>query len=614
MATDIDTLKDAQEKFDYMWADGKKARTAMKKAYGYYIGGKHQWTKDDIAELKEKERAPISSNLVARQIDTLYGIERQNRTGFVATGVGGEDDPVAMLITGLLKYENRNERISQVLARVKKDGDICGVGWVDMGVVKGRDFLNENKVTREHPANVMKDPDGKEYDQSDWHMMGRQKWYSLAKLKSMWPKKLKNINKLKDLLDYSHPEERMTEGTDRSERGGDYGTDDNIVASKYVDEFRKAARAVEIYTREYDKVYFVVSDAKDPKVIEIGTDLDEAELTQAKLNKMLADAEKERGETTGVRFGIRNRMEPRIYHDIFSGKILLEKHVLETSKHRQFPLIPYFAYMEEMGDGTVENYGIVFNLEDLQNEYNKLHSTGMDIFSRAPLLGGIFKKGRRNEEIVKKMSDIGGWHEGNPDDFKEFGGKYLGVLGNVGDLKDRAKDDLETMYINRAMMGLMQSAKESGVLARQRVFQGTLGVQELFEHFDMTKYRVLMMLVENIRQYKTAQWMVKAVGQVPGFEVNDLMQAAATLLAGDGVLDYDVRLDDGESSPSARAYGFAMMMEAMQYSKEGLPLEVIVEASPWPNKKYILEQIKGSREQQMMMAAVQQQAGGGQKA
>ncbi len=612
MATDIDTLKDAQEKFDYMWADGKKARKAMKKAYGMYIGGEYQWAKDDITEIKSKGRAPISSNLVARQVDTLYGIERQNRGSPVATGVGGEDDPVAMLITGLLKYENRNDRISRVEARVKKDGDICGAGWVDVGTEKGRDFLNENKVTREHPANVMKDPDGKEYDQGDWHMMGRQKWYSLAKLKSMWPKKLKNINKLKDLLDYSPPEERMTEGTDRSERGGDYGTDDNIVASKYVDEYRKAARAVEIWTREYDKVYFAVSDARDPKVIEVGTDLNEAELTQAKLNKILADAEKERGETTGIRFGIRNRMEPRIYHDIFSGKILLEKHKLETNRHRQFPLIPYFAYLEEMGDGTVENYGIVFNLEDLQNEYNKLHSTGMDIFSRAPLLGGIFKKGRRNEEIVKKMSEIGGWHEGTPDDFKEFGGKYLGVLANVGDLKDRAKDDLETMYINRAMMGLMQGAKESGVLARQRVFQGTLGVQELFEHFDMTKLRVLHLLIENIRQYKTAQWMVKAVGQVPGFEINEMIQAAATLMAGDAPLDYDVRFDE-DSSTSARAYGFAMMMEAQQYSKEPLPLEVIVEASPWPNKKYILEQIRGAREQQMMMTAVQQQAGGGQK-
>ena len=132
----------------------------MKKAYGYYIGRKHQRTKENLDELKAKDRAPITSNLVARQIDTLYGIERQNRTGFLATGVGGEDDPVAMVLTGCLKFENRNERVSQVLARVKKDGDISGSGWVEVGTKKGRDFLKENHITREHPANVGKDPYG----------------------------------------------------------------------------------------------------------------------------------------------------------------------------------------------------------------------------------------------------------------------------------------------------------------------------------------------------------------------------------------------------------------------------------------------------------------------
>lgn len=600
MATEKDTLQDAQEKFDYMWADGKKARKAMKKAYGYYIGGEHQWSKEDLAKLKDENRPPISSNLIARQVNLLYGLERQNRTGFVAIGVGGEDDPVALLMTGLLKYENRNERIGQVLARVKKDGDICGVGWVDVGTVKGRDFLNENKVLHEHPANVMSDPDGKEYDQSDWYMMGRQKWYRLGKLKSLFPEKLKNINRLKDLLDYSHPEEFTTEGTDRSERGGDYGTDDNIFAAKYIDEFRKSARAVEIWTREYEKIYFAVSDAREARVFEIGDDINLAELTMAKLNKIQVDA------GLDIRFGVRHRMEPRIYHSIFSGKVLLQNKRLEENRHRQFPLVPYFAYIEELGDGTVENYGIVFNLEDLQNEYNKQTSTAQDILNRAPLLGGIFKGTRRNREIVKKFSVTGGWHEGSPDDFREFGGKHLGILANVGDLEDRAKADAEDMYINRAMMGLSGGAKESGVLARQKVFQGTLGVQELFEHFDMTKYRVLRMIAENIRQYWTPEKMIKAVGQVPGFEMQDLYQAALNL-AGEDVLDMDIRIDDGENSISARAYGFASMIEAAQYSKE-FPIEAIVEASPWVNKKFILEKIQGNREQQQM-AAMMNQAG-----
>ena len=154
------------------------------------------------------------------------------------------------------------------------------------------------------------------------------------------------------------------------------------------------------------------------------------------------------------------------------------------------------------------------------------------------------------------------------------------------------------MYINRSMMGIMQGAKESGVLARQRVFQGTLGVQELFEHFDMTKYRVLHMMAENIQQYWTPEKMIRALGQVPGFEMKDMFEAAQ-VLASEELLDWDIMIDEGENSPSARAYGFAMMMEAAQYSKD-FPIEAIVEASPWPNKKFILEKIKGRQDQQQM--------------
>lgn len=598
MATEKDILQDAQEKFDYMWTAGSKYRKTMKKAYGFYVGGKHQWEKADLDKLKGEDRPPISLNIVGRQVNILYGLERQNRTDPHAKGVGGEDDPLALLLTGLLKYEDRNDRIGQVLARVKKDGNICGSGWVDIDTVKGRDFLKENRVGREHPGNVLKDPDGKEYDQSDWGMMGRQKWYRLGKLKSMFPERLKNIKQLKDLLDYSEPEEYFTEGTDRSERGGDVGTDDNIFTAKYIDEFRKSARAVEIWTREFKKIYFAVSDARDPKVIETGPDLNTAELAIAKLNQIQV------GAGSDIRFGVRSRMEPRIYHDLFSGRILLEEHVLEPERHRQFPLVQYLAYMEEMGDGTVENYGIVFNLEDPQKEKNKRRSMAQDILSRAPLLGGIFKGSKKNEEIVRKMSTTGGWHSGNPDDFREFGGKYLGVLGNVGELEDRAEKDSEDMYVNRAMMGLTGGAKESGVLNRQKVFQGTLGVQELDEHFDMTKYRAYSMIAQNIQQYWTPTKMLKAVGEVPGFDPEALYQAA-TLLASEEVLDMDIRIDDGENSPSARAFAFQSMQEAAQYSKD-FPIEAIVEASPWVNKKFILEKIRGNQEQQQLAEMVGQ--------
>lgn len=607
MASKSEMLKEAQKKLKFLWETSGSDRKEMKKAWGMYIGGEFQWDSADIAKLKAEKRPILSKNIIAPKVNLMSGLEKQTRTGIKAMGVGGEDDPVALLVTGLLKYEDREERVAKTMARVWKDGNICGVGWIDMDTVMGDDFLRMNMPRREHPGNVMKDPDGKELDQSDWTLMGRQKWMPLERLKSLFPKKLRNIKTVKDLLEMRHrPAEHITEGTDQSELG-DIGIDPNIFDHEFlVDEVRERVRAVEIFTKKFDDIHYAVSNSRNPVAVRVGPDKKEAELRVAQLNRSLS----KRRDPTDIRFGVRSKKEGRIYTDIFSGNLMLLDHDLDIHNHREFRLMPYYAYLEDMGDGRVKNYGVVWNMIDPQMEKNKNHSTFTDVFSRAPLGGGIYKKSRKNQQIVKDISITQGWHEGNPDDFKEFGAAHLAILGSLAVMEDRNERDAEDVSgINKSMLGQQQGSKESGVLARQRVFQGTLGVQELFENFDSFKMRAYRIMVENIRQFWTAEKMIKAVGQVPGFEVNQFMQAAARLLASEDVMEFDIRLDDGDDSQSAREHAFQSMLQVLQFSKGELPLEAIVEASPWPNKEFILNAIQERRQQAQMAAMAEQQGG-----
>lgn len=593
-------LKESHEKFEYLWDGNSKLRKRLKKAFGYMVGGDYQWDPELKAELNSERRATLALNIIAPKINLLYGLERQNRSGWKGIGVGGEDDVVAMLITAILKYEDRNRRLQSVFSRVFKDGNTGGVGWVDVGTVQGKDFLTENRVRRESPFCVLLDHRGKELDQSDWECMARQKWYTVPKLRSMFPEPMKNLKTVEDILDYTLPEEFHTEGTDRSERGGDYGTEDNISEILYVDKVKKLARAVELWTREYDDIAYMVDS--NGGWTRIGKDKEQIETAKRRV-AVTNEFYSQKG--IDLRYKVRTKNEPVIYHEIYSGEVLLSKKAPLPFNHNQFPLVPYFAYNEEI-DGKIEIYGIIKNMIDPQDEKNKRRSMTVDILSRAPKGGGFFKRGKKNAAVVKKLAEIGGWHQvDHPEDFVPLDGKYIPVINHVADIEDRGdRDSEEISGINKSMMGFMQGAKESGVLARQRIMQGTLGVQELFEHLDMTKQRVLRMVLENDRQFWTTDKVLRIVGQIPGFEINEQVAAAAVLFSQNDLLDYDVLLDDGENSPTARAYNFASMIEAIQYGIT-LPPRAVVENSPWSNKQYILEQMDQMQQEQAMMEMIQ---------
>ena len=94
--------------------------------------------------------------------------------------------------------------------------------------------------------------------------------------------------------------------------------------------------------------------------------------------------------------------------------------------------------------------------------------------------------------------------------------------------------------------------------------------------------------------------------------MDEEMAMAAQLLSGGDPLDYDIVLDDGESSPTARMANFTTMIEAVQY---GIPIPpvALVEASPWANKQQILDALEEGQQTQMLQAMMQQQKGQAKK-
>jgi len=593
----IDNLK---KTFQYLFDGDRRWRKNQKEDSGFYVGGDYQWDQQDLSRLDDENRPHITHNIIQHKVNTLYGFEKNNRTGWRAHGIGNEDDAISQNVTGVLKFENRNERFNKVMSRVFKDMVIGGRGICDLSVVRGEDFLWENRLRRENPAVCYRDPQGREPDMSDWVHVGRSKWYTVNTLKMMFPTKMKDIGSLEDIA-WGMNQDNITESPDLSLTNNDYPVRDNfgefgVLDPDFYDKEFSRVRVGELWEAEEKEVAYLINNM-DEERIRIGFD-------KKKINEFEGRVQQLNDLGMDKKFKIQSKPERIIFHDLFAGNVHFVEHEPSEFTHGEFPLQFGIAYLEEVGN-KVENYGIVRNLLDPQREKNKYHSLSVDILSRSPKGGGMFKTNLKNATAIKNFSSTGGWHAvSDPNDFKEFSSNFVPALNAAVALEQNSKQETDDISgINPNMMGFQQSAKESGVLSRQRIKMGTMGIEELFDNHNTLKNRVLKMMVKNVQQFWTLEKLIKTVGGIPNLDPQMQVMAADKFLKNNSTVKYDIEIDEGENSPSVRAANFAEMIQAVQF---GIPIppDAIVDTSTWANKSVLKQGV-----QQQQIAQLMQQQG-----
>jgi hypothetical protein len=576
----------------------------FKQSMAYYTGS-GQWSELEKQQLESEGRPPLTFNFIFAKVNTVAGLEQQIRSGFKATPYGAEDADLAMLATSLLKHEDHNKRIQKVFSRAFKTAIQCGRGWVETTLEqKVGEATMSNLVRNENVFNVYKDPDSKERDLSDAMWISRQKWLSIPQLKKTFPDKFMKMSEkdIATLLNFSGDYRRpMT----HVEYENDYSTSSNIHDfSSFVDTDKRRAKIVELYTRRTETAWYVIAgssgqtfDAKNKK---------EAEKHAAELNKVAEEAE------MIERFSVVSMPVSKIYVDIFSGNFMIQKEELLPYKHGQFPLTPIYAYLEDTGE-KIENFGIIKNLIDPQDEKNKRHSQFTDILNRAPKGGGFFQMGAVDPEMIKSLSTPGAWVgvRGNmKDKIIPSTANYIGILGHYQWLEQSSIEDAkEISGINDSLIGIPTNSRESGVAAQTRIQQGLTTLQELFDNLNTAKQNIMYQVLSNIQQFYEPQKIQRIVGVLNSNNPAQYVNATAELVTKFYDIQYDIFVDEGESSPTARIASVQSAKELLQYATAMPPAAVmtivkaIIDMSEFPQKQEILEQL-AQNEQMAQMAAM----------
>ena len=597
-------LSEMLEIYNWMEYANREDMNNFEEAFNYYNG--KQWTDEEVDLLTSDGRPPLAFNLVFGKVNTVTGLEQQIRSGFKATPVGAEDDELALLATALLKFEDRNRQMQKVFSRAFKTAIICGRAWIDVGThfLPGEVTLS-NRIRNENVFNVYKDPDSVEYDMSDAHYLLRQKWLSIPQLKRTYPEVFmsKTPQEIGTMLNFER-DARFPRRVQEMEN--DYSINPNVHDwSSFVDNNKRRAKVIELYEKRVEYQWYIVGNAGEKFPAK---DKQEAIKVSKELNE---EAQKQKQD---VIFAPAKVPENRIYSTSYSGNMVIRDTKVTPFKHNNFPIVPIYAYMEDSGK-KVETFGVVKNLIDPQDEKNKRHSQFIDILNRAPKGGGFFQQSAIDGEQLKSLSTPGAWVgvKGSiKDKILPSTHNFMGILSHYQWLEKTSQEDTkEISGINDSLIGIPTNSRESGVAAQTRIQQGLTTLQELFDHLNTAKRLVVEQVMSNIQQFYDMPKIQRIVGIVHRDNPQYLQNAPMQLVQRFYDLNYDILIDEGESSPTARIASVQSAKELLQYAQSMPPTAVMtivksdIDMSDFPGKREMLEQLSGAQSQALMEEAMQ---------
>lgn len=532
------------------------ARQQSERARDYYDG--HQWTAEEVAELKKRKQPVITINRIQRKVDAMIGIEQRGRTDPRAMPRTPQDEQAADIATKALVFVDESTRFDQARSLAFENMIIEGYGGVEI-VVEQRRGKVEVALNRLRWEEIFFDPHSREKDFSDAMFVGVQKWMSLDTALEQWGEAwLERQDEGTDPEEAMASLETILSTNSEAGTGTTYEDRPNGDASfQWVDERQRRVRVAQMYYRRAGAWYFAV-----------------------------------------IGGGGQIINEPSAY--------------LDEDGNPCCPMVLMTAYI----DRENRRYGMVPTLFSTQDEINKRRSKILHQLNSRQTWGLAGAVDVARMKIEKSRPD------GHIEIAPEYADLMAGRLpfGDMQitdqtmgqfNLLTEAKAEIDMMGPNASLLGQL-SGQHSGraIMAQQQA-----GFAELAPIYDSLRdwtLRCYRQMWSRIRQFWTDERYIRITDemQAPQFiAVNHVvgMQPAMDPQTGQIVmqpvmengladLDVDIVIEEAPDMVSLRQEQFEQLT---QMAQAGIPIppDLIVEVSGLRDKRKVLESMKAMQQQ-----------------
>lgn len=525
------------------------ARLKWIRDYEMVEGNGKQWLRGDRQKVENTGRPALEFNQILPQVELVTGMQRGINLDFGALPRGLEDRRLGEVATACLKAATDFGRIQRVTDKVFDDGTICGLGvWeVLYSIDDPEDMVwGDIVVSRINPLAFLFDPWATDPDMQDGAFMGKATWMNIDDFKARYP-------------GYEHlakPGEWLSRTRSYLTSSQQLGTGPNLIR--------------ELYDTETGRIRVLSMWHKVQSTIQLIVDTETGQVTEVESKVKGEDALRQLSESIGrertAHLGVISQDQTSMIADQMTGQPMMddstgaplqfagseaaEEHLEALSKHagmdiyermqvvtrkarvpewtemvwweildsgktpnndRLYPFVPYIS--RQYSDDPESIMGIVRNLHDPQDEYNKRYSNILAHLNSSAHSGWL---NRRTGGANKTQLELMGSKPGIVVEFASMAPTQIKPVemssGHFAMLQHGERSILRISGVNAELVGQTTQTTVSGRAIRARQEGGATILKPRFRNFEEAQLDLARMLLSRIQQYYPVEKIRRIVG------------------------------------------------------------------------------------------------------
>lgn len=548
--TDVDRLRLLQGFIKSHFNATDTARLKWQRDYEMVEGNGKQWLPQDRAKVNKTGRPALEFNQIMPQVELVSGMQRSMQLDFSALPRGLEDRRLGEVATASLKAAAEFGRVQRVTDKVFDDGTICGLGvWEILHTLDDSDDMvwGDIVVSRINPMAFIFDPWATEPDMQDGAYMGKAVWMSIEDFKARYPK----YHHLARPGEWLAQTQNYITGTSQS-----LGTGPNLLRELYDTETGRI-RVLTIWHKVPSSIQLIV-DTQTGQVQEVPS--------KRKGEEVLAELANQLGRERVAHLDVSSQEDTSVITDRTTGQVLKDptigsplqfaapeaalQHVDDLAKQfgmevyerfsvvkrqarvpewtelvwwqtldqgktpyndRSYPFVPYVS--RQYGDDPESIMGIVRNLQDPQDEYNKRYSNILAHLNSSAHSGWL---NRSTGGANKGQLELLGSKPGIVVEYAALAPSQIRPVelssGHFAMLQNSERSILRISGINAELVGQTTQATVSGRAIRARQEGGSTILKPRFRSFEESQLDVGRLMLSRIQQFYPVEKIRRIIG------------------------------------------------------------------------------------------------------